>query len=111
MRPRSSYPTPPAPCQRPHAPALSPAPRVQAVRPERSASSDLVLPATVQPYRATDLHARVSGYVKVWSVDLGDKVKAGDVLAEIDTPELDQEVRQAEASLKQGEAELRQARA
>ena len=59
----------------------------------------LVLPGTLQAYVSTPIHARVSGYLKRWSVDIGAHVKAGQVLAEIDTPELDQQLAQTEASL------------
>ncbi len=82
---------------------------VLVIAPERATFGKTTLPATLQPYQATDLFARVNGYLKRWKVDIGARVKAGDVLAEIDTPELDQELRQAEAVWKQGEAELKQA--
>lgn len=88
------------------------APRtVYVTQPERAAAGEVTLPATLQPFQATDLYARVSGYLKWWSADIGARVKAGDVLAEIDTPELDQELRQAEATAKQAEADLRQSEA
>ena len=59
----------------------------------------LVLPGTLQAYVSAPIHARVSGYLKSWSVDIGSPVKAGQVMAEIDTPELDQQLMQTEASL------------
>jgi len=59
----------------------------------------LVLPGTLQAYVSAPIHARVSGYLKSWSVDIGSPVKAGQIMAEIDTPELDQQLMQAEASL------------
>ena len=67
----------------------------------------LVLPGTLQAYVSTPIHARVSGYVKSWSVDIGTRVKTGQVLAEIDTPELDQQLAQTEASLNTARAHAR----
>jgi RND family efflux transporter MFP subunit len=70
-----------------------------------AAGGAIVLPATVQAYQATDLFARANGFLKVWRVDIGASVKAGQVIALIETPELDQELNQAIASFKQGQAE------
>ena len=78
---------------------------------QQAGGGEIGLPATLQAYQWADLHARVNGYLKNWSADIGARDKAGDVLAEIDTPELDQELNQAVALLKQGESELRQAQA
>ena len=55
------------------------------------------------------MYPRANGYVRAWKVDLGDKVKEGDVLAEIDTPELDQQLEQAQAELEKTRAALAQA--
>ncbi|KYF80134.1 MFP family efflux transporter, partial [Sorangium cellulosum] len=76
-------------------------------------SSDraLVLPGSIQPLEETVVYPRVSGYVRKWSADIGDKVEEGQVLAEIDTPELDQELAQARAQLVQANAGLVQAQA
>jgi len=60
---------------------------------------ELVLPSNVQAFYDAPIYARVPGYLKKWYVDIGTKVKAGDLLAEIETPELDQQVRQAQADL------------
>lgn len=60
---------------------------------------ELVLPSDVQPWYDAPIHARVSGYLKRWYTDIGAKVKAGDVLADIETPELDQQLAQARADL------------
>lgn len=60
---------------------------------------ELVLPSNVQPYYDAPIYARVSGYLKKWYVDIGAKVKAGEVLADIETPELDQQLQQARADL------------
>jgi RND family efflux transporter MFP subunit len=65
----------------------------------------------VQPLQETTLYARASGFVRRWDADMGDKVKAGQVLATIDTPDLDQELAQGEAQLQQAVASLAQAKA
>ena len=55
------------------------------------------LPGRLEAFSKASLFARVSGYLKSWSVDIGDRVKAGQVLAEIETPDLDQQILQAQA--------------
>lgn len=69
----------------------------------------LTLPGTLQAYEQALVNARATGYVARWRVDIGDHVRAGDVLAVLETPELDQQLSQARAALKQKEAALRQA--
>lgn len=64
------------------------------------------LPADVQAFVQASIHARASGYLKSWLVDIGDHVTNGQVLAEIDTPELDQQLAQAKAQLEQATAAL-----
>jgi RND family efflux transporter MFP subunit len=64
------------------------------------ASEELVLPGNVQANFDTAVYARTSGYLKRWYTDIGTPVKAGQLLADIDTPEIDDELRQAEADLK-----------
>ncbi|HEY4031121.1 MAG TPA: efflux RND transporter periplasmic adaptor subunit [Caulobacteraceae bacterium] len=59
----------------------------------------LTLPGEVQATNSAVIHARVGGYLKRWTVDIGAPVKAGQLLAEIDTPELDQQLAQAKAHL------------
>jgi RND family efflux transporter MFP subunit len=59
----------------------------------------LVLPGTMQAYHDARLYSRVPGYVHAWYKDIGARVKKGDVLASIDTPELDQQISQARADL------------
>ncbi|MDE1892175.1 MAG: efflux RND transporter periplasmic adaptor subunit [Betaproteobacteria bacterium] len=59
----------------------------------------LVLPGTLQPYIDAPILARVDGYLKIWYHDIGAKVKKGELLAVIDTPELDQQLSQAKANL------------
>lgn len=67
-------------------------------------TENLVLPGTVQAWSEAPIHARTSGYLKRRLVDIGDTVKAGQLLAEIDAPEVDQQLRQAEADLAVAEA-------
>ncbi len=86
--------------------------RVQIVKPT-VASSDraLELPGSVTPLEETVIFPRASGYVRRWEVDLGAKVAEGDLLAEIDTPEVDQQLVQARARLAQAQAGVTQAQA
>lgn len=64
-----------------------------------SGSTNLVLPGTLQAYYSASVYARVTGYLKQWNVDIGSAVKAGQVLATIETPDLDQQLIQSEANL------------
>src|SRR5213594_1526402 len=73
--------------------------------------SDLLLPSNIQAIEEAALYARTSGYVRERYVDIGDRVTAGKVLAQIDTPELDQELSQARAALAQTRSALAQAQA
>ena len=66
----------------------------------------LLLPGDVHAFEQTRIYARADGYLLKWNVDIGAKVQAGQVLAEIDTPELDQELNQARAALAQAQANL-----
>jgi membrane fusion protein, multidrug efflux system len=86
--------------------------RVEAVT-LKVGSSDraLLLPGSVQPLEETILYARASGYVRKWYADIGDKVKDGQLLAELDTPELDSQLEQARAQLVQAQATLEQSKA
>jgi RND family efflux transporter MFP subunit len=75
-------------------------PTVALVTPVTSGKGQaLVLPGTLQAYYDAKLYARVPGYVKAWYKDIGAQVKAGELLAVIDTPELDQQISQARADL------------
>jgi RND family efflux transporter MFP subunit len=65
-----------------------------------------VLPANVQAFADAPIYARTNGYLKRWYVDIGGHVKAGQLLAEIDTPEINQQLRQARADLGTAEANL-----
>lgn len=86
--------------------------RVRVEKPTVASSSrSLVLPGAVQPLQETTLFPRANGYISKWNVDIGDRVKSDDILAEIDTPELDQELRQARAQLEQLRASVVQAKA
>ena len=69
-----------------------------------------MLPAEVQPMLQASIFARVSGYLKKWNVDIGARVAAGQVLAEIDTPEIDQQLDQARAQLGVAQANLKLAK-
>lgn len=64
----------------------------------------LVLPGDVLALTDTPIYARTSGYLKRWTTEIGTRVKAGQLLAEIDTPEVDQQLRQAQADLATAEA-------
>jgi RND family efflux transporter MFP subunit len=87
-------------------------PVVSVVHPRPGALRDeVVLPGNIQAYTDSPIYARASGYLKEWYFDIGARVKAGQLLAEIEAPELDQQVAQAKASLQQAEAALEQARA
>jgi RND family efflux transporter MFP subunit len=59
----------------------------------------LTLPGNIQPFNRAAIYARVNGYVKTWDHDIGSAVKAGQVLATIDAPDLDQQLSQAKATL------------
>jgi RND family efflux transporter MFP subunit len=71
----------------------------------------VTLPATTNAFQAADIFARASGYVTQRNVDIGSRVKAGDLLAAITAPELDHQIAQAEANLAQAEASRRQTKA
>ncbi len=73
---------------------------VTVVHPQKASITIPVLPGQTQAYTDAPIFAQTSGYLKKWYFDIGAKVKAGDVLAEIDTPEVDQELAQAQAQLK-----------
>jgi membrane fusion protein (multidrug efflux system) len=70
------------------------------------AESGLMLPAEVKPLMESPIYSRASGFLTKWGIDIGAKVKAGDLLAEIDTPELDQEIEASKAGLEQANAAL-----
>jgi RND family efflux transporter MFP subunit len=83
-------------------------PAVAVVTPTRSApGQEVVLPANVQAFRDAPIYARTNGYLKRWYVDIGAHVHAGQLLAEIDTPEVNQQLSQARADLATAQANLR----
>lgn len=85
--------------------------RVPVEKPTRASSNGkVVLPGTVQAVQDAVVYARTSGYVQKYTVDIGDKVKTGQVLAILDTPDIDQEMRAAEAATVQARANIEQAR-
>ncbi|HUK52508.1 MAG TPA: efflux RND transporter periplasmic adaptor subunit [Candidatus Binatia bacterium] len=75
-------------------------PVVSVVHPERGkAVQELILPATLQPWTDAPIYARTNGYLKRWYFDIGARVRSGQLLADIDTPEVDQQLGQARADL------------
>jgi RND family efflux transporter MFP subunit len=82
-------------------------PAVDIVHPATGADAEEVeLPGNTQAFNDTPIYARTSGYVQHWYVDIGAHVKQGELLALIETPELDQQLQQARADLKNAEANL-----
>ena len=82
-------------------------PTVAVVQPKRSApAQEIVLPANVQAFADAPIYARTNGYLKRWYVDIGSRVKEGQLLAEIDTPEVNQLLRQSRADLGTTQANL-----
>jgi RND family efflux transporter MFP subunit len=78
---------------------------VGVMHPEKSTGMiRLELPGQTMPYTDAAIFAQTTGYLKKWYFDIGARVKAGDVLAEIDTPEVDQQLAQAQAQLKLAQA-------
>jgi len=76
-----------------------------------AANSELIMPATTQAIQETMVAARTSGYVRRWYAGMGQEVKAGQLLAEIDVPETEQEVREAKQQTAEAEQTIAQARA
>jgi RND family efflux transporter MFP subunit len=75
-------------------------PTVAVARPDAKAlQANIDLPGRLEAYYRAPIFARVSGYLKTWSADIGAKVKAGQVIAEIEAPDLDQQLLQARADL------------
>jgi RND family efflux transporter MFP subunit len=71
-----------------------------------SPSQEIVLPGNAQAFTDTPIYARTNGYLKAWHVDIGARVQRGQLLAEIETPELDQQLQQAEADVNSARATL-----
>ena len=68
---------------------------------------EIVLPGTMQAFSDAPIYARTTGYLKKWYVDIGTRVRAGQLLADIDTPDLDQQLQQARADLATAQANAR----
>ena len=80
-------------------------PTVNVATPEsKGAGAPLELPGRIEAFTQAPMYARVGGYLKSWKVDIGGKVKAGQLLGEIDTPDLDQQLLQAKADLASAQA-------
>jgi RND family efflux transporter MFP subunit len=79
---------------------------VSVVHPEKSDATILQSPGQLSAYTDAPIYAQTSGYLKSWSFDIGAKVKANDILGEIDTPEVDQALAQAKAQLKTDQSSL-----
>ena len=81
---------------------------VGVIRPKAGAPEDeLVLPGNIQAFTDAPVYARTNGYLKRWYFDIGARVKSGALLAEIETPEVDQQLRQARAELETAQANNR----
>ena len=82
-------------------------PPVAVVQPKRGGEArELVLPGNVDAFYSASIHGQVKGYVSEWRRDIGAKVKQGDVLAVVDTPELDQSIAVAQSELEKAKANL-----
>ena len=81
-------------------------PTVAVFQPSRGAGGPLTLPGRLEAWNEAPVYARTNGYLKRWYVDIGARVKAGQVLAEIDAPEVDQQLAAAQAALAASSAQL-----
>src|SRR5579862_7813419 len=82
-------------------------PAVSVVSPKRTTPTDeVILPGNVQPYISSPIYARTNGYLKKWYFDIGAHVKKGQLLAVIETPEVDQQLQQARSNLLTAQANL-----
>jgi RND family efflux transporter MFP subunit len=80
-------------------------PTVDVIQPKQGAPhQEIVLPGNIQAFTDAPIYARTNGYLKKWYVDIGGRVKAGQLLAEIDTPEVDQQLQSARADLNTAQA-------
>ena len=83
-------------------------PAVSVIHPKRGAPErEIILPGNIEAFTDAPIYARTNGYLKKWYFDIGSHVKAGQLLAEIDTPEVDQQLQQARADLATSEANYR----
>lgn len=82
-------------------------PSVSVVPPQRTApAQEIVLPGNVQPFITSPIYSRTNGYLKKWYFDIGARVKKGQLLAIVETPEVDQQLEQARANLLTAQANL-----
>jgi RND family efflux transporter MFP subunit len=81
-------------------------PTVSVLQPSRGKGVALTLPGRLQAWDEAPVYARTGGYLRRWYVDIGDRVKAGQLLAEIDAPEVDQQLAAAQAALAASSAQL-----
>ena len=80
---------------------------VSVVSPKRTSPADeIILPGNVQPYISSPIYARTNGYLKKWYFDIGARVKQGELLAVIETPEVDHQLEQARSNLLTAQANL-----
>ena len=83
-------------------------PSVSVVSPQRTApAQEIVLPGNVQPFISSPIYARTNGYVKNWYADIGAHVRKGQLLAVIETPEVDQQLAQSRSNLATAQANLK----
>src|ERR1700740_1483446 len=76
-------------------------------REQHAADPELVLPGDIQAWYSAPVYARVNGYLKMWYFDYGARIKKGQVLAEIETPEIDAQFSAAKARLRSAEAVIK----
>jgi membrane fusion protein (multidrug efflux system) len=87
-------------------------PVVQWINPvTTSGTHDVILPCNVKANQATALYTRTNGYLRKWYFDIGQHVEAGQLMADIETPEVDAQLKQSQASLQQNEAAVKKAEA
>src|ERR1700760_2192771 len=85
---------------------------VMVVKPTQTdATAPLILPGNIQANRSASIYARVDGYIKQWYLDIGDRVHEGQVLADIEAPQIDANLREAQAQLELAQANLKLAQA
>src|ERR1039457_4347118 len=90
--------------------AASDIPTVAVARPApANLSRDLILTAEFKPYQEVDVMAKVSGYVKEIRVDVGDRVKEGDLLAILEVPEMADDLRKSQAGVRHSQSEVKRA--
>src|SRR5712692_733394 len=82
-------------------------PAVSVVTPKQTApAEEIILPGNVQPFITSPIYSRTNGYLKKWYFDIGAHVKQGQLLAVVDTPEVDQQLQQARSNLATAQANL-----